>query len=173
MQDLKSGETIALLPGSAYHDSVPRLSPDGSRFTAAIDFQIPPGSHSDLYEVDMQGQARRLTFIQGDFYDSGLLYYAWSPDGRYIAFWLIIYKDFEDKIITLAVVDVAAQVVTDYCIERFWVDGKLVWSPDSQNLLVETFSPSNPEQKLLALLDLAHNIAYVLDETLTPVGWIK
>lgn len=112
-----------------WHDLV-QWSPDNTNFVVA-----GPVSTLDavleLFMVNRNGQAKQITHFKEAGLDHAMIDHpTWSPDGRYIAFWL------ENS---LAVFDSITKKVTDYCVfvdEPGVLPSHLYWSPDSKQIVL-------------------------------------
>jgi hypothetical protein len=80
--------------------------------------------------------------------------------------------------------DLATQEVTDYCIPLeaygegddsilFFVPRRPspIWSPDSQQLVVESHYAKDASRVII--VDVAHAAAVQIAENMMPVGWMK
>ncbi len=101
--------------------------------------------------------------------------YSWSPDGKYLAFWL---ESVQNQVIkaTLAVLDMASGDVTDYCLSAgnvrtmMLLSYPLIWSPDGKSL-VTIVNRDEGEDFDTVLVDLDGGFAVKIAENLTPGGW--
>ena len=103
-------------------------SPDGSSFAVAGPVEIFDNV-LELFLVDQNGKIRQLTHIQEEAgLERGVIDHpTWSPDGRYIAFWL------ENS---LAVFDTVAEKVIDYCLPSSnAMSSSPYWSLDSNQIV--------------------------------------
>jgi Tol biopolymer transport system component len=100
--------------------------------------------------------------------------YNWSPDGRYIAFWLIPESKKPDSA-NLAVLDTTNLEVVNYCLPgtiKWYGDLPPIWSPNSQQLVMEAEDREDANHNLVILVDIATGWAAQIAENLTPVGWM-
>ena len=150
---------------------------------AVVGFVVPPGPSTpgadighDIFSISRDGQVRRLTHLT-DHYGrlltispAGL---SWSPDARYLAFW-ILYPDSPGLNWELVVYDTTAQKATDYCITN--AGGSIrpldapIWSPDGRQLLVESRDAQGNNR--VVILDLAQETAFLLSDNAYAAGWL-
>lgn len=104
---------------------------------------------------------------------------AWSPNGRWLAFWLLIggYEDLENPVKTLMLLDLETETLMKTCLTSKrsvgnWVLEGMIWSPDSTQMALNTYSdPAHPSS--LVLIDIEKMSVQVLEENgdLSPVAW--
>jgi hypothetical protein len=167
-------------------ETVPRWSPDGSRFALAPSlFQQDIQKIWPSYEiqiVDRNGQTIQTTHLT-DYYP--WVYIAdlsWSPDGQYIAFWFSTFTekpDFHTHITQfLAVLDTTNGIVTNYCIPGDYdaqvASSRLIppplWSPNGKQLIIKNRYTEDASRVIL--IDLAQGWAAQIAENMEPVGWM-
>jgi hypothetical protein len=178
--DIQEGKLVSHIQ-SNYHTNFPFglepvWSPDGSRFIMAFDLHTSKvlTATMDLFGISRDGQVSRLTYLADQFDGVYISNYRWSPDGRYVAFWLYdkpSWGQFEN----LAVLDTQTLKVTNYCIpggEIMEEAAPPVWSPDGTQLVVENIYNNHTEKKVI-LVDLVNDFAAKIAEGLDPVGWLK
>jgi Tol biopolymer transport system component len=170
--DLETSQELWRLKIDGYLlHSRPQWSPDGTRFAIGI----PPELYGPVFEllvVDRDGQAKQLTHLEeaGFEYDTRIYHATWSPDERYIAFWLVDYLTGSG---TLAVYDTETETVTDYCIP---LGNPLsfppYWSPDSKQLVFDSSADFyGPYQ--VVVLDIVENRAVeIAGDGYRAVGWM-
>jgi WD40 repeat protein len=156
-------------------ESVPRWSPDGQHFIIAS--QVFSGTvpiDYDLYSIDLQGEIQRLTYLSQDQNYIERTSYYWSPNGQYIAMWVI--TDSKQKnISTLVVLDTHTKNLMNYCITNRRMSKfppPLIWSPDSQQLLMGISDNVDDNINYTIVVDIHQNLAVKIVENLTPVGWL-
>jgi WD40 repeat protein len=177
LMDLTNKLVIARISPVPIADSIPEWSPDGEQFVITnADITNPENLHYELYSIGRNGQVNQLTNLAAYYKKTFILSYNWSPDGRYIAFWL------EDRyeqtgIVSLAVLDTVNLDVTNYCLkstyEGYSVPPPLFWSPDGKYLVIEVVNQNDKDISRLILVDIVEGAATQIAENLTPVGWIK
>lgn len=174
--------------------SDPSWSPDGQYFTFKGFEQKTP---REIYIIPRDGdQFAPLTYLSKHYPQLLFGSYSWSPDSRKIAFWARKtdkYGEYE----TLFVFDLASGKITDTCIKGvgswgsitgaglvnvgagpsplgkyFMLAGRLVWSPDSNKIIIAQFDEEN-QQVIDLLVDLERNVAYPIATGLEPMGWMS
>lgn len=134
----------------------------------------------ELYAFDRAGGMRKLTNLTARYPTTYIQSYSWSPDERYIAFWLNtdiqLDQDQHFGQQTLAVLDTQTLHVTNYCLPGDFSTSRAVlvsapiWSPDSQQLLVE--HRYSEQASRVILVDLVREFAAQIADNAEPVGWM-
>lgn len=115
----------------------------------------------EFFLVDPNGNATQWIDMKGLYQDVLITDMNWSPDGRYLAFLAPIDKPF-------LVLDTSTQHLYDYCIPGNSSYVKIVWSPDSTQVIV-------PQKDAPAIvIDLVNETAAQIVETFSyrPIGWL-
>jgi hypothetical protein len=181
LRDLENSSTIASAPFDVY--SRPYWSPDGQMFAVADSLDYHKSAY-EIFTMDLNGDVLQLSNLAAyhtSNYISGLV---WSPNGRYIAFWLSSWDEeveypFNDEIInppsSLAVLDTQTGNLTDYCIQSDTNEfSSPIWSPDSNQIIVVVDSTlDSVDDTRVVLVDLEQEIAATVTENMIPVGWLS
>lgn len=130
----------------------------------------------EIFGISHDGKIRQLTYLTVHYGQlltispSGL---SWSPDGRYLAFW-IIYPASPALNWQLAVYDNVTQKTTNYCIANTSASTRPltvpVWSPDGRQLLVE--NRYTQDSNHLVVLDIDQQAAFQIRDNTYPLGWL-
>jgi Tol biopolymer transport system component len=159
-----------------YYGGIPVWSPNGEKFVIALAENVPQvrDSADELYIITSDGYSKRITYLTEQYAYVDIGEYSWSPDGRYIAFWLTI-DPRTDFIENLAVIDTQALILTSYCIPGKVGGGSgahyPIWSPDGKQLVVENITNSDNQINVL-LVDIQEGIAVNISHDMTPEGWM-
>ncbi len=171
LMDIENGKVLWTLdrvsPGERH---MPVWSPDGSQLAViSDDYQSVAETYRwEVFTVNREGESTPWIDIQVK--PEGLYWLlgeqvAWSPDGRYIAF----YSE------SLYILDTMSRQVVDYCIpytaetgDSINVRKAIIWSPDSRQVI---FQPSN-YQAVVIDIDNDRAMQLVDDIALEPLGWI-
>ncbi len=160
--------------------STPMWAPDGSRFVINDDW-----GDGEFYAMTRDGVVTQLTHLNSDSASTSARQqffsdlYSWSPDGRYLAFWLVEDKDTSFPG-TLALLDTETGNVTDTCISAGLMElgtpGNYfrlspIWSPDGQYLVTKANRQEDGSYQSV-LVDLEEKLAVSLGENRFPVGWL-
>jgi hypothetical protein len=141
----------------------PNWSPDGSQFVVGI----PPELYAPVFQlivVNRDGKAKQLTNFQGSDSQELTVYQPqWSPDGRYIAFWLAG---------SLSVYDTLAETTTDYCLPvEDPISAKPFWSPDSQQIVFNIEEPNQNVARVI-VVDIKKGQAVEVAKSYIVIGWM-
>ncbi len=145
----------------------PKWAPDGKKIAIV---QYSNREKSELLIVDLGGQIDHVTQFNNFSVDE-IGSFDWSPDARYIAFWLYT-EPAQYPGDRLLVIDVTTRKITNYCIPGS-INGDSqppIWSPDSSQLIVENYLGGNDRRVIL--LDIVHNYAAQIAVDVSPVGWM-
>jgi Tol biopolymer transport system component len=187
--DMQNNQKLANIRIVADLNSIPRWSIDGNRFALAPSLftenmqEVWPAY--EVYSVSRDGQVTQLSHLTDYYQWVYISDLSWSPDGRYIAFWLSSWSE-KPSFSThseqyLAVLDTDSGMVTNYCIPGDY-DAQLagirmvpppLWSPDGKQLVVQNIYTRMPEpHSRVILVDIEKNIAAVIAGDMLPVGWM-
>jgi hypothetical protein len=190
--DLQSSKEITRIPEPYWMV----WSPDGSKLAYLEENGDFPDIWEEIYLINREGEVSRATYFQEHFDRYSIHKPVWSPDGRYIAFWLQTWfydPDHTDRSANLVILDILTSQLMFYCLQAdpntrrgYPGDDALfgyqyeqvtsappIWSPDSQFLLIETYNQDNRDYKytyLVSVMDKYWTIK--LAENARPVGWL-
>jgi len=96
-----------------------------------------------------------------------------SPDNNKIAFWRSGTFGFTNDY-RLSVLEISTQKLVNYCIQgnpqNSFIQPPIIWSPDSQQLVVENLY--SPKKSRIFLVDLTTQQYYALIEDMELLGWL-
>lgn len=134
-------------------------------------------SIEEIYIFSQDGLENKMSHF-ADYYNDGLALYhpSWSPDGKYIAFWMYS-TSYDNPYYNLVILDADARLATSYCISsdlftgprRDWLPMP-IWSPDSRQVVVENYH-SEIDNRVI-IVDITTSIAIQIAENSRPVGWM-
>lgn len=168
--DVNAEKEIARIPG--IHGETPWWSPNGEKIVISLvpSDGLPFINGGDLFTIDTTGKFERLTYLTTTKFalESS---YAWSPDGKAIAFMLQVSLD--NKAITnfmpeLSVIDMETGHVTNLCIPGYG----LTWSPDGKYILLNQGLNEGREQNEVYIVDLENRLAWKIAENAEGQGWM-
>lgn len=156
--------------------ATPKWSPDGSKFIVSEWWD-----EGLFYLVTRDGKITRIVNSDADAASKETYrypsFYSWSPDGRYIAFWLeALDKDNAGHAI-LTIMNTITGETTDTGILAGHVEAGLfdayvpVWSPDGKNVVTIANRKENGTFDTV-LVDLERRVVMKIDESLSPIGWL-
>jgi len=180
--NMKSKQITARITDGFDRTPVAAWARDGSEAAVVGTTVVGKNGHDfgdDLFGVARDGQITQLTFLSKQFGAwLDILSLSWSPDSRYVAFWMRLpgKKDWQ-----LAVLDTATKTVSDYCITtdpyatmsgRPYLQGLSapIWSPDGKQVIVELRAEGSTSS--IVLVDTTQNIAFQIAQNAYPVGWM-
>lgn len=166
--DMNNKRVLASMP-AIIGFSGPEWAPNDQKFVVHGLPDFPEG-YPELYSISRDGEITQLTNMvdyHGAFRDNS---YRWSPDGRYLAFWLLIG---EPRTENLAVIDTVNRKLVNYCIPGAPLLGENapIWSSDSKQLAVASYDVDKKKQAVV--VDVTQGIAMQIGEDLRPVYWLK
>jgi len=177
--DVKSGRELAHANFTDW-GRLPIWSPDGSFLTL-----INRGGNVDeFYLVSRDGsEFQKITDFAREFNYVSIPEYAWSPDGKQIAFWLS-QTDLEKKDgvqSELAILDISSRQVTRLCIQGIstnaydpWFgSAELIWSPDGKYILISQWdNPISPKNYGVLAIDPGLGGVDKISTNTAPIGWL-
>jgi dipeptidyl aminopeptidase/acylaminoacyl peptidase len=172
--DRQANEAVLELPHLGYTYDPPLWSPDGKEFIFVKSPETLPPNRWDeeIIQVSWDGKVSQLTHLS-DFYEHTKIdSYSWSPNGKYLAFWLWTgIKGESYNRAELTVLDVTNRSVTNYCIStEINVPQTPIWSPNNQQLAIEVVTLDNSINSIL--VDIAKKYAAQITKDVTPLGWM-
>jgi hypothetical protein len=182
--DIHNNKEIASVVGGKW----PRWSIDGKRLLTIEDYKSTPVDvdHDEIILIKPEGDVTRATLFKNYLEHDIINLPVWSPDGRYVAFWLS--TNVPSETANLAVLDTETSTVDLYCEEvdpfpyRMGENNTLgyayyqvnsahpIWSPDNKYLLIENYQEFKSSTYLIDLQ--SHSITRIADDA-RPVGWLK
>ncbi len=207
----KSDEHISLIDAnsgkelSAIHlpdwGRIPRWSEDGRNLVLVanidkntfgitpIDGAMPKSARNEEFFIVSRdgGEFQQLTNLTTPSSHISIDEYAWSPNGRIIAFWLNGGSDnasLDGKMSSLMLLDVNSGEVTDLCIQGVsgffnrtediihMTHSQPIWSPDGSQIMITQLDPQDSKKYKVLIVDLASKTAYKVAENLESVGWM-
>lgn len=165
---------------------LPRWSDDGGHLVliASTDPNAAPG-HDEFFIVSRDGpEFKRLTYLTNQFEKVHISEYAWSPDGKRIAFWLNTTADdpmLEGTQSELAVLDIESGEITRLCIEGIsapmrheiqMTHTQPVWSPNGSQIAFAQLDSSRANTYNVLVVDLETQIAFKVATNKEPIGWM-
>lgn len=160
--------------------------PDGSRVAVAGTIFVDQAKElpaDEIFLLDKDGKHTQQATHLSAYYPVSdvkgaqtyhLMNLAWSPEGRYIAFW--------DNSLRLYVLDTETKNVTSYCTwgkhpidtpkpAMWWPnEQEPVWSPDGKQLLIG-YRDAN-DTLYAVIIDIKNNVAFSIANDMIPVGWM-
>lgn len=179
--DLDTQKEIASLPSPT--DLIEGTwSPNGKEFAIPSPSQTSDiSAASELFMMDMDGTVKKLTdFNQKYPFANVGTWPSWSPNGRYIAFWLKISNipnpNPDDLRQWLAIIDTTTLETQVYCFSPNKPPrsgGGIGWSPDSTQVIINPEVFFSEEVKPV-LVDLSRRTQTTLDtHGLFVAGWMS
>lgn len=154
-------------------DASPQWSPNGDQIVFARGVWDSSGSGGDsFFSVDRSGREIQLTNLSDAYPIVFIGLFSWSPDGRYIAFWLDGRQTEDDYFPRLAILDMKRGTITDYCLGPGGMEP--VWSPDGKQIMITIWDNREPGARpYVVIVDIEQNTAYKVAEDASVVGWMS
>ena len=182
--DVEENKLIAKMAS----DDWARWSSDGSRMLLISDIENDIiSTNQEIYLFDAAArEITQVSFFKEQYEELAIELPVWSPDNRFIAFWMKTDSLVETS--KLAVLDTETFTVDVFCHEinphpfRFGLVESLlyqeiqvnstspIWSPDSQYILIENNKKGESDTLLVDLQN--HEIIKIADQA-RPVAWLK
>lgn len=174
--DITQQHILASLPNITHYGRTPKWSSSGDSVivTGVSQVASPDSSPTeDIFRIDRDGQITRLTYFSENNQIVEIGNYSWSPDDRYLAFWIWAMTEDYSAGDHLAVLDLHTMEVVDYCIlgNSGGFGSSPVWSPDGRYILVESHE-SNRGNGRAILIDLVGIQAIQISQDMKPIGWM-
>ena len=176
LRNIKTSQDLTLIPKGWMYGPAPKWSPDGSQviiasqITTTISVSDTYIRREEIFSLSKEGEVHRLTHLTNHYSMVTIGQLSWSPNGRYIAFWL--YGELNLFLIDhLAVLDTVTGIVTDYCLHGS-VEGSRdpKWSPDSQQLVIDFHEYYDTHHAIM--VDIVKGFAVEIANDLSPMGWM-
>lgn len=178
--NIYSNKEIAQFDGGKW----PKWSPSGNQLAIVIEDKSIISE--ELFSIDKQGTMTQFTSLKEYFKDVQIHFPVWSPNERYIAFWLS--TSFPVETAQLAILDTETLNIDVFCYpinpypfrfgdyltlgySYYQINSAIpIWSPDSNFLLVE----DNKDSVITTyLFDLQNHTMTKLVDNARPVSWLK
>jgi hypothetical protein len=136
------------------------------------------GEHYEIFTIDRAGRQRQLTNYALAYPTMIIHKFAWSPDGRYIAFWGDTHSKeriAQQNPYRLFVLDTVTHHTIDYCVPGGYpsqfsqsYNPAPIWSPDGSQIAVQGIQSG---KRMIMLVDFASGtVSPVTDGEL--IGWM-
>ncbi len=159
----------------------PQWADDGKSVAVTVDTSYNSFSANEFYSASIGGTVIQISKL-GELFPgttTKIRDWNWSPDSKYIAFWLDFYQGKSLSEERLMILDTQTGDIVDPCIQGdqiqiatnlFPYTTAPIWSPDGSSLLIE--NRYEIDKSRLILLELESNAAYQLAENVSPLGWV-
>jgi len=158
-------------------------TPDGRRFLTTSPLKISNESDAptieELFIINYEGQITQLTHFSDSYNFVRITNPTWSPDGGFIAFWLEIDNNVNQKINTLSqqlvLLNMTTGEIRNLCLS-FGKDSyssaapEPIWSPDGKYLIAETRTDDGIS--IVNLINIEENNYLVLKKGFFSIGWL-
>lgn len=143
MQD-QAGKVLWKYDNHLVGFNMPKWSPDDQKMAVPLP-KDSAGEHYEIFTVDRDGHETQLTNYAAAYPTMTISGFAWSPDGRRIAFWGDTHSQeniAQQHPYRLFVLDIITRQTTDYSVTsgyaiRYQNDPHpLIWSPDGRQMAV-------------------------------------
>lgn len=182
LKDILKNEIVSEIPTKGFYNANPQWSPDGEEFLTTIDVSNDGDLQGDeIYVIKKDGKQQRVTNLTSIFKDVSIFFPIWSPDGKKIAFNVILkpinyptkYSSLNsEESPRLAILDLDTRMVTLFCTPGNSYLSP-IWSPDSRNLAL-SYLTNDPDKGFVYIVDTLKGTAtFINNEKLFPVGWLE
>ena len=174
--DIPNNQSLAAVPGYVSRGEHPEWSPDGETVSIVglSPASLPNGHDFELYLVSRAGVVTQATNLSQYYTNIFIHNRSWSPDGRYIAFWLrarpIGYEG-DTSPEQLLLLDTATMVTTNTCIHGGELSGGPYWSPDGEWMAV-TSQCDESNEDCIVLVNVVENYAVRIIDQWIVSGWV-
>lgn len=148
-------------------------NPDGTRLAVAGEMGNPDDDNFEIFLVDLEGNPVQATNLGQTYAAATINKLSWSPNGRYLAFWLQERISIEIEYTTpfrLHILDTETGKTVDTCLIG-GVGGPLIWSPDSQQLALEYGEWMKPSALVVLDVNSAQAMQFTEPMNLILIGW--
>ncbi len=148
-----------------------KWTPDGTRLAIAGEMDHLDDDNFEIFLVDLEGNSVQATNLDHTYTTATINELSWSPNGRYLAFWLQERISFEDTTsFRLHILDTETGKTIDTCLPG-GVGGPLIWSPDSQQLALEYGEWMKPNALVVLDINSFQAIQVIEPMNLILIGW--
>jgi hypothetical protein len=162
---VSEGHALSILP-----EMTPTWTADGQDvvLAALVENEASGSIERKLIKIDRNGTIQLLMNIPQVI---GTLRFAISPNEESIAFWSPDPSSDMLENLSLYVLDIKQNKLTNYCLVSKFLTVPPIWSEDSKQLVVELYQDN--ENSDVILLNLEENVAAKIAEDAQPIGWLK
>jgi WD40 repeat protein len=174
--DIPNNQPLASVPGYVGYGELPEWSPDGEYVSiiGQSPAALPDGYDLELYLVSRVGVVTQATNLSQYYTDIFIQTRNWSPDGRYIAYWLwarpIGYEG-DTYPMQLLLLDTATMETANTCIPGGELSGGPDWSPDGRWLAVNSLCGESNEDCILLVNVIDGYAVRIIDQWIVD-GWM-
>jgi Tol biopolymer transport system component len=174
----KNDPVVRLLDPELNPNPMPRWSQDGEKFVFTGLNDHP------LTLIYRDGRIKNSEINLDDDFVPLIDLTSWSPDGRYLAFWIEPRDDHDRSGLHLMVWDTRVDRVIDTCIpsdvyiREIGYDNLPLWSPDGKYLAVKTLREVHQEQGIevsewdVEVIDFQNELTVKVAKNSIPLGWL-
>lgn len=176
--DTKDLRIVNRLSPVSVTSSVPVWSPNSESFIITYTDILNPINDSahwkfEIYNISQDGEIVQLTNLSSYYNYPRIPYYQWSPNGKFIAFWLESDPLNNPGVFEFSILSLDSGIVENSCLVTNAKGRPLFfWSPDSKQIIIETISKNENYSSKIILFDVVENWAVNVGENLIPVGWM-
>ncbi len=148
-----------------------KWNPDSTRLAVAGEMGNPDDDNFEIFLVDLEGDSVQVTNFGQTYVAASINSLSWSPDGRYLAFWLQEHISFEDTTpFRLHILNTETGKTVNTCLIG-GVGGPLIWSPDSQQLALENGGWMKPSALVVLDVNSSQAVQFTEPMNLILIGW--